>query len=110
MRKLTIVPKPLPASHLMRIQNLGLMAVSYRRDSRECDDGTREWLPRDIIGKDGKSLIVWREADSEYTTAGYEPWHDGMFGGRRAEIHNALSWLERAIAVRNGTAKDFLGC
>ncbi len=111
MRKPKVAaPPPLPASHLQRIKDLGLYVVSYRNESRLVVDGS-EWLPRDLIGKDGKTLIVWRPAgpDSGYDVAGYHPWHDGMFGGCYPEIHNALAWVECAIGVRNGTRKDFLG-
>lgn len=81
--------------------------VSYLRTTTP--DG-KNWLPRDIIGKDGKTLIVYRlAADGEYRIDGWEPWHDGMFGGRRENVQSAFAWVERAIAVRAGTAKDFLG-
>ena len=103
-------PPPLPASHLRRAQALKLRAVSYRNEACRVADGGEEWLPRDLIGEDGKSLIVWRSAaDGGYSVDGYHPWHDGMFGGCYPEIHNALAWVERAIAVRAGTAKDFMG-
>lgn len=105
------LPRP---SHLARIDKLGLRTVSYLNKFVPCrvgDDETRnEWLPRDIIGLDGKTLIVWREIDRDYSIAGWVPWHDDMFGGRYPSIHSALNWVERAIAIRAGTAKDFLGC
>ncbi len=111
MRQSKTLPSPLPESHLRRAQALGLRAVCYLNTSREVADGSREWLPRDLIGDDARSLIVWRPAgeDSGYGVAGYHPWHDGMFGGCYPEIHNALAWIERAKAVRAGTARDFLG-
>ena len=112
MRKPKVTPPPpLPPSHLRRAQALKLRAVSYRNEARRVADGGEEWLPRDLIGDDAKTLIVWRRAgpDSGYDVAGYHPWHDGMFGGCYPEIHNALAWVECAIGVRNGTRKDFLG-
>lgn len=108
------LPDPTPFSHLIRIDQLGLHAVSYRDAAVRCalpnGEFRNEWLPRDIIGKDGKSLIIWRPVDDVYSIAGYEPWHDGMFGGRKLSIHSTLNWIERAIDVRAGRAKDFLGC
>ena len=109
---------PLPPSHLIRIMELGLNTVSYRDEAVTCllppdlhgGATTRnEWLPRDILGEDGKTLILWREADRNYSTPGYEPWHDGMFGGRRSSIHSALEWVQRAKDIRAGKARDFLG-
>ena len=112
MAKKTI-PETLPSAHLIRAQELGLREVSFLRDSVKVDlgDGTtrNEWLPRDLIGTDGKSLIIFRSADETYSIDGYEPWHDGMWGGRKASIHSALHWVETAIGVRAGTIKDFLG-
>lgn len=103
----------LPASHLIRADELGLRAVSYLNVSRRVhfSDGEQreEWLPRDLVGGDGKTLIVWRHLDGSYAIPGWEPWHDGMFGGRYADILNALAWVERARDVRAGRAKDFLG-
>ena len=110
MRKPKIAASPkLPDSHLDRIRALNLTVVCYLNESRKVSDGSREWLPRDIVGKDGKTLIVWREADRDYSIAGYNPWHGGMFGGRYAEIHNALAWVECAIDVRAGRRSDFRG-
>ena len=112
MRKPKVAPPPpLPASHLRRAQALKLRAACYRNEARKVADGGEEWLPRDLIGEDAKTLIIWRPAgpDSGYDVAGYHPWHDGMFGGCYPEIHNALAWVERARAVRAGTEKDFMG-
>lgn len=113
MAKIPTKVVPLPASHFERINQLELTIVSYLSLSRRvvgADSREREeWLPRDIVGRDGKTLIVYRRSDSEYGIDGWEPWHDGMFGGRRADILSALAWVERARDVRAGRAKDFLG-
>ena len=72
-------------------------------------DGERVyWLPRDIIGTDGKTLIVYRKADDTCRIDGWEPWHDGMFGGRRENVESAFAWVQRAKDMRAGKAKDFL--
>lgn len=69
------------------------------------------WLPRDIIGADGKTAILWRPAgpDGGYAVDGWHPWHDGMFGGCSTHLSNALGWVQRARDVRAGLAKDFSG-
>lgn len=95
------------ASHLARISVMGLRTVSYRNVSQRYDDGSDEWLPQDIIGLN--TLIVYRISDDRYSIAGWEPWHDGMFGGRYSDIHNALAWVQRALDIRAGRAIDFLG-
>lgn len=101
-----------PGNFLAATDALGLRAISYRRGpgtALECRDGQRRCLPRDLIGTDGKTLIVFREADHDYSIAGYEPWHDGMFGGRRESIESALAWVQAAREVRAGTRASFLG-
>lgn len=81
--------------------------VSYLRTVTP--DG-KNWLPRDIVGKDGKTLIVYRHAsDGVYAIDGWEPWHDGAYGGRYQSVQAAFAWVERAIAVRAGIATDFRG-
>ena len=107
-------PTPeLPESHLERADALGFRTISYLNTAREVryTYGTRsEWLPRDLIAKDGLSSVIYRKAgDGDYAIDGWEPEHDGMHGGRRADILSALAWVERARAVRAGTAKDFFG-
>ena len=112
MAKKKLFP-PTPASHLERLDAMDLHVVSYLNQSITVTAGQgdqrNEWLPRDIIGTGGKDLIVWREPDKSYSIAGWEPWHDGLFGGRKQSIHAALNWIQRARDVRAGTAKDFLG-
>jgi hypothetical protein len=69
-------------------------------------------LPRDIIGRDGKTVILWRPAGQgpvAYDVDGWHPWHDGMSGGCNTHLSNALAWVERAREVRAGTAEDFRG-
>ena len=114
-RKPKTVSKPaLPQSHLCRIDALGLTTISYSRDAvlvQLPDGDTRaEWLPRDLIGTDGKTAIIHRNAnDGNYSIDGWEPWHDGMFGGRYESIHSALHWVEVARDVRAGKRDNFQG-
>lgn len=95
------------------LKALGLCVISYQRETTLPDaEGRRWWLPRDIIGTDGKTLIRWYEpgdSGAAYATAGWEPWHDGMFGGLSERLVSALAWVQRARAVRAGTATDFRG-
>lgn len=102
-------PNTRPGNFQATAHDLGLTVVSYLRDSVECNDGVSRWLPRDLVGADGKSLIVYRVADREYSIDGWDPWHDGMFGGRRSSIENALHWIRTAKGVRAGTISDFRG-
>jgi len=103
-------PAPyVPGNFQTQITALGLRATCYLNVSVICDDGANLWLPRDLIGDDGKTLIIYRPADSSYSIDGWEPWHDGMFGGRRDRIGNVLAWVARAKAVRAGTASNFRG-
>lgn len=113
-RRRKVETPQLPPSHLIRAQELGLREISFQNKAVEVQiapgETRREWLPQDLIGLDGKTVIIYRLAnDGNYSIDGWEPWHDGMWGGRRENIHNALAWVERAKAVRAGTAKDFLG-
>lgn len=112
-RKPKIVAPSLPASHLIASDKLGLRVVCYLDKAVlvRLEDGEErnEWLPRDLVGRDGNSLIVYREPDRHYSIAGWEPWHDGQFGGRRESILSALAWIERAKDVRAGRADSFLG-
>ena len=105
-----------PPSHLELIREMNLTAISHLDTYRDVvrSDGSiaHEWLPRDIIGADGKTLIVHRvegDAHNAYNISGWDPSHDGMFGGMREDILSALVWLQRARDIRAGRAKDFLG-
>lgn len=104
---------PLTSSHLVRCDAMNLRIVTFlpKAVTVRLADGSerREWLPRDIVGRDGMSLIVHRPADANYNFDGWQPEHDGMFGGRSRDIHGALNWLQRAIDVRAGRASDFRG-
>ena len=107
-------PEPLPRSHLDRIKAMGLTVICY---SNVCitvepwangEPRSAEWLPRDLVGDAGKTVIIFRPAnDGNYYVAGWEPWHDGMFGGRCTNIHNALAWVERARDICAGRATHF---
>lgn len=67
-------------------------------------------VPKDIIGQDGATAILWRSRnDPNYDFDGWEPWHDGMIGGRYKLLASALSWVQRARDVRAGKATDFRG-
>lgn len=98
-----------PGNFQATASDLGLTTVCYLNVAVECEDGVSRWLPRDLIGDDGKSLIIYRSADREYNIDGWEPWHDGMFGGRRDSIESALHWIRVAKGVRAGTIADFRG-
>lgn len=98
-----------PGNFLAEAEDLGLRTVSYLHEAVECNDGEHRWLPRDLVGTDGKSLIVYREADREYSIDGWCPWHDGMFGGRYRNFESALNWVRTAKGVRAGTIRDFRG-
>lgn len=104
-----ILKQAKPADFQAFARDLGLTTVSYLHEAVECDDGVLRRLPRDLIGVDGMSLIVFRESDSEYSFAGWCPWHDGMFGGRYMDIGQALNWVRTAKKVRAGTVADFRG-
>ena len=101
--KVQAPPPPLTRQDIYDLGPMGLRVVSYQREA--CDGF---WLPRDMIGADGKTLIRW-ETDDGYAFHGWSPWHDGMFGGRYQALGSALAWVRRAREVRAGTAANFLG-
>lgn len=104
------LPKALPENFLAIADSLNLRVVCYLHESVECSNGHTYWLPQDLIGHDGKTLIIYRRAhEGNYSVAGWEPWHDGMFGGRSTTIHGALHWVKTAYGVRAGTVQDFRG-
>lgn len=92
-----------------RADACGLNTVSYLNTAIMCEDGTSRWLPRNMIGKEGDRAIFYEPADDTYDFAGWSPYHTGMFGGRRQNVESALAWMERAIDIRAGREKDFLG-
>lgn len=66
------------------------------------------WVPRDMIGLDGRTAILWRVAgDGNYAIDGWEPWHDRMFGGRYKCLCSALGWVQRARDIRAGKREYF---
>lgn len=105
-----VLPAVFSSADLERIGDLGLTVIAHQ--SKAVVDGGRVlYAPRDLIGKDGKTAILFRFAsDGEYNIDGWEPWHDGMVGGRRECLSSALAWVERARDIRAGKASDFLGC
>ena len=62
-------PEPLPRSHLDRIKAMGLTVICY---SNVCitveprangEPRSAEWLPRDLVGDAGKTVIIFRPAN-----------------------------------------------
>lgn len=111
-KKAKVIAPVLPPSHLARIDALKLRVICYRHEHVACavegdTEPRNEWLPRDIVAEDGKSVIIFRETDSHYACDGYEPWHDGMHGGRCESIHSALCWIETARDIRAGKRDCF---
>lgn len=103
-------PAPrLPGNFHAAADELGLNTVTYLNVAVTCEDGVSRWLPRDLIGQDGKTLIVHRKADDHYDIDGWEPYHDRMFGGRYPNFESALAWVHRAMDIRAGKAENFLG-
>jgi hypothetical protein len=106
---------PLPPSYGERIRQMGLRVVSYTSDAENVMSSTgerTEWLPRDIIAEDGKSMIIFRakgDKTNNYNFSGWDCWHDGMFGGMRENLHSALAWIEAAREARAGIRSDFRG-
>lgn len=82
--------------HLARMAELGLIATSWLPDPPVKVGDRLLSLPRDLVGTDGKTSIIYRSAsEPNYDFAGWEPWHAGHHGGRYREIGHALGWLER---------------
>lgn len=105
--------KPLAAAPIFtvadvaRMRALDLTVMCYRRENSR-DGDMLLGVPRDIVGTDGKTAILWRDGgDGNYSIDGWEPWHAGMSGGRCEHMASALGWLERARAIRAGTATTF---
>lgn len=97
-----------PDNFYLTIDHLGLRVISHSNEAVTCNDGVPRWLPRDLIGRDGKTVVIWRHKDREYGIDGWEPWHDGMFGGRYQTIGAALHWVKVAKDVRAGRRADFM--
>lgn len=92
---------PITLDDVQRLNILGLRVVSFQHQAK---DGL--WLPRDIIGMDGKTLIRW-DTDDGYAFHGWAPWHDGMHGGRYETLGACLKWVQCAVDIRAGRATTF---
>lgn len=102
--KTVYVPTPGPNIHALT-DELGLRATRYLNETTE--DG-KYWLPADLLGADGKTLVIYRRAgDGSYAVDGWEPWHDGMHGGRHTSYLAMLGWVRRAREIRAGKATHF---
>jgi hypothetical protein len=103
-----LAPAPIfTVSDVTRMRTLDLTVMCYRRENSRDGDMLLA-IPKDTIGTDGKTAILWRDGgDGNYSIDGWEPWHAGMFGGRYEHMASALGWLERARAIRAGTATTF---
>ncbi len=101
----------LPGNFHAWADELGLNVITWLNIAVMCEDGVSRWLPRDLIGSDGKTLIVYRsKTDGVYSIDGWEPHHAGMNGGRYESFESALNWLKRAQDIKAGRAENFLGC
>jgi hypothetical protein len=99
-----------PGNFHAEAAELGLATVTYLRLAANCDDGASRWIPEDLIGSDGQTLIRHRLAGhGNYDIDGWEPWHAGMFGGRYERFESALAWVRVARDVRAGRRDDFRG-
>lgn len=94
-----------------RIRALELRVVSYQHEHTPHDAaGNSYWLPRDMVGADGKTLVRWQaagDADNNYAISAWHPWHDGMFGGAYETMGAVLGWIERARDIRAGKETHF---
>lgn len=106
-RKTKTVAAPAPIDFTILIKELGLRVVSYLPGAEVMVGDRILALPRDLVGCDGKSLLVHRVADRDYAIDGWCVEHDGMFGGRYPDINNALCWLRTAHDVRAGKRDTF---
>lgn len=103
-------PTELPPSPYRIIDELELRVVYHHVHKKIATREGTQYLPRDLIGTDGKTLVIWRAADDRYHFDGWDVWHDGMGASRYESIFNALAWVRRAKEIRAGRAQDFLGC
>lgn len=108
-RRQTVEAPRKPGNFHARAAACGLNTICYLPQAVECEDGVLRALPRHMIGKEGDRAIIYETADDTYDFAGWSPSHTSMFGGRRQSVESALLWMERAIDVRAGREKDFLG-
>lgn len=106
-------PQPAPCLEVMTekthdsINALALTVMSYLHKTVTLGENCY-WVPENLIGKDGKTAILFQPSTTgNYRFDGWEPWHDGMFGGRVESLDSALAWVKRAREVRAGTEEDF---
>jgi hypothetical protein len=94
---------------IQRAEAMGLNVIGHMNMTEDAGGGIRHWLPQDMVGRNGKTLIVFRPASqhSGYSIDGWFPSHDGMHGGCHESPHGALAWVQRAMDIRAGRAKDF---
>jgi hypothetical protein len=95
---------------LKTIPSLNLRIISYLNRTVPGEADQSYWVPRDMLSKDGNTLILWREAGEgsiAYNVPGWFPWHDGMFGGCCQTLGAALGWVRRAMDIRVGKAQHF---
>lgn len=99
---------PAPARNIIvRTEELGLRVVTYTNRTTEAyADGSRYWIPRDAVARDGSAGIFYRICEggrrdvpgTTYDFDGWEPWSDTKFGtshgGRHRTYESALAWLE----------------
>ena len=105
-------PEPETSPRITTADHERMAAMNLRVMSYQTVAEGGYWLPRDIIGADGKTAILWRAAGEgpvAYAVDGWHPWHDGMFGGCCAHLASALAWVQRARDVRAGKASSFRG-
>lgn len=98
-----------PPDFYATIRSLKLRVIRHGREAVTCNDGIPRFLPLDMIGTDGKTVIIYRRKDGDYDFPGWEPWHDGMNGGRYRRVTEALHWVQLAHDVRAGRRADFRG-
>lgn len=92
------------------IDEMELTVTCYLDEAIEVTGGRQLWLPADLIGKDGKTLITYRHVGDKrnsYSASGWFPYHDHMHGGMHTTIHAALAWVQRARDIRAGRADHF---
>lgn len=96
------------------LRNLGTMNIrvlSFHRKVVGSQSVGYVGVPRDMIGEDGHTAIIWRSAtESHHDFDGWEPWYAGWCGVHKKTLASALHWIQRARDVWAGKAKDFRGC
>jgi hypothetical protein len=103
-----------------RTEALGLNVLTYTNQlTIATPEMSAQWIPRDCIGLDGQSAILFRLNENgrrdvpgaTYDFDGWEPCCKGpygmMHGGRYATFSGALAWLQTAHDIRNGKRDHF---